>query len=122
MSGIPTQAELLSLLGLTFVLSPISSDDLPQAQDLDATPRIAVEARLAAVQDGIAMDSGYRCYSASFDLPPGIHLPQELYRVSAPGGAVWDLLVTPTRPHANGVATMCAVFHIEWPADTTAGL
>jgi len=122
MSGIPTQAELSSSLGRTFLLFPVASEDVLQAQDLGVTPRNAVEARLAAVQDGIAMDPGYLCYSASFDLPAGIHLPQELYRVSSPDGAVWELLVTPTRPHANGVATMCAVFHIKCPAENAAGL
>jgi hypothetical protein len=107
MPAIPTQAELRAALGLDFVLS--------------APGCPSVSARLSTVEDGIAMDDGYLCYSAVFDLPPGAYLPQDLYHVAAPSGAAWELLVTPTRPKADGAATMCAVFHIARPAEVSAG-
>jgi len=120
MASVPTQAELVSSIGLTFLLAPVTSsepsaDGTCRADGPEDSPR-GVAACLAAVRDGISMDAAYLCYSASFDLPQGVYLPQDLYRVTSPGGDTWDLLVTPTRPRADGAATMCAVFHVACPA------
>ena len=113
MSGIPTQAELQSLLGLTFSLAAHAQVPVGDPESFADTPLLpSVEARLAAVHEGIAMDDDYQCYTATFDLTQSVQLPQDLYRVTSPDGEAWDLLITPTRPRADGVATMCAVFHV----------
>lgn len=78
----------------------------------------AVELTLTSARAETAMDDGFICYSAHFVLPAGIRLPQYMYRVSAPNGAAWDLLATPTRPAANGAGTMCIVIHCAKPCDT----
>ncbi len=114
MSGMPTQAELLASLGLAFSLTPEAGSTVADQ------PLWRVPATLAAVNEGIAMDETYVCYSATFDLPQGVFLPQDVYCVTSPGGTAWDLLITPTRPRADGRATMCAVFHIERPVQALA--
>ncbi|QCP50828.1 hypothetical protein FAZ95_17725 [Trinickia violacea] len=93
---VPTHAALLAAIGQPFVLST------PDGR--------SVQARLAAAPDGIPMDETYVCYSAIFELPEGVRLPQEVFRITAPNGDAWDLLATPTRP--EGVhAMMTAVMH-----------
>lgn len=77
-----------------------------------------VEARLAAAPAGIAMDATYVSYSAIFELPAGIWLPQDTYRFTSPDGACWDLLATPTRPSVNGQANLTAVMHYLRSSDT----
>lgn len=71
----------------------------------------AAEVRLVAAPEGTAMDDGFLCYSAHFELPPGVRLPQDNYRVSGADGVAWDLFATPTRPTAQGAGTMCVVIH-----------
>jgi hypothetical protein len=103
-STIPSQAELTAAVGRTFTLASAQAP--------------VVEARLAAVWDETPMDDGFLCYSAHLELPAGVWLPQDTYRVSAPDGAAWDLLVTPTRPAANGATTMCFVIHSAKPSSS----
>jgi hypothetical protein len=81
-----------------------------------------VHARLVEAPAGIAMDASYVCYLATFELPAGIWLPQDTYRITAPDGSSWDLLVTPTRPSPNGQANLTAVMHYQRsvePSSTT---
>lgn len=94
--SVPTHGALVAAIGQPFVLST------PDGR--------SVEARLAAAPAGIPMDESYVCYSAIFELPAGVHLPQEVLRITAPDGSAWDLLATPTLP-AGGHATMTAVMH-----------
>ncbi len=96
-SAIPTHAELTESLGSIFVLTS------PQGY--------AVEARLSSAPAGVPMDDGYVCYSALFELPQHVQLPQDTYRIDAPDGRVWELLATPTRPQTSGGATLCVVIH-----------
>ncbi len=70
-----------------------------------------VEAQLIAAPVGIPMDDSYVCYAATFVLPAGICPAQDTYRITAPDGAVWELLATPTRPSADGRATLTTVLH-----------
>ncbi|MFM0503790.1 DUF6916 family protein [Paraburkholderia caffeinilytica] len=105
MSAIPSHAELTNAVGRTFTLASAQIG--------------AVEARLTAAPTETPMDEGFLCYSAFFELPAGIRLPQDMYRVSAPDGAAWDLLATPTRPAANGAGTMCIVIHCAKPHENT---
>lgn len=60
---------------------------------------------------GIPMDDRYVCYSATFELPAGAYLPQDVYRIGSPGGGTWDLLATPTRPTVDGRSTLTVVVH-----------
>lgn len=101
-STIPTHAELTESLGSIFVLTS------PQGY--------AVEARLSSAPAGVPMDDGYVCYQARFDLPPGVQLPQDVYRVSAPDGRAWDLFATPARPSTEDLACLCIVVHVAKPA------
>ncbi|WP_260858868.1 DUF6916 family protein [Paraburkholderia sp. BCC1885] len=71
----------------------------------------AVEVRLIAAPAGTPMDDEFLCYSAHFELPVGVRLPQDTYRVSDADGTGWDLFATPTRPTAQGAGTMCVVIH-----------
>lgn len=97
MSAIPSHAELTEVIGRTFIF---------------ANEQVgAIDARLLAAPIGTPMDDEFLCYSAHFELPTGIRLPQDTYRVSAPDGAAWDLFATPTRPTAHGAGTMCIVIH-----------
>jgi hypothetical protein len=114
MPSMPTQAELLTSLGQIFSLTPGA------ASSADDEPHWSVPLTLAAVDEGIAMDDAYVCYSASFDLPQGVVLPQDVYCLTAPDGSAWELLITPNRPRAGGIATMCAVFHLERPVEMLA--
>jgi hypothetical protein len=71
----------------------------------------SVEAVLAHAPAGIAMDDSFICYSATFELPAGVCLPQDVYRIGSPGGRAWDLLATPTRPTGDGRSTLTFVVH-----------
>lgn len=97
MLAVPTHEMLLATLGRTYTLKMADG--------------MVVDARLADAPAGIAMDDTYVCYSAVFELPSAVQLPQELYRVTSPDGDAWDLLATPTRPTASGAAVLTAVIH-----------
>ncbi|WP_414647763.1 DUF6916 family protein [Dyella sp.] len=104
MQAVPTHEALMASLHQSFVLETADGR--------------RVEARLAAAPVGVAMDETYVSYSAIFELPVGIWLPQDTYRITAPDGASWDLLATPTRPSANGQANLAAVMHYLRSNDT----
>jgi hypothetical protein len=97
MQAVPTHEALVASLGQLFWL-----------QTADGS---RIEARLAAAPAGVAMDDTYVSYAATFELPAGIWLPQDTYRVTAPDGSSWELLATPTRPSANGRANLTAIMH-----------
>lgn len=97
MQSIPTHAELIAAIGQRF------SFGLADGRTVDAL--------LAAAPAGIPMDDSYVCYSAMFELPAGAYLPQDVYRIVSPDGKAWDLLATPTRPTADGRATLHFVVH-----------
>jgi hypothetical protein len=101
MSTVPTHEALMASLNRLFVL--------------EASDGKRFEVRLAAAPAGIAMDETYASYSAIFELPVGIWLPQDTYRITASDGACWELLATPTRPSADGRANLTAVVHISVP-------
>ncbi|RAS23466.1 hypothetical protein BX591_12072 [Paraburkholderia bryophila] len=102
LSAIPTHAELTESLGGLFTLTS------PEGT--------AVQARLIDAPVGVPMDDDYVCYHAFFELPLGVQLPQDNYRVDAPDGRAWVLLATPVRPQKNGAATLCIVIHTLKPA------
>jgi hypothetical protein len=102
MSAIPSHAELTESLGRTFILGTASGHE--------------VQARLVSAPAGIPMDDSFVCYSALFELPPGVQLPQDVYQVQSPDGPSWSLLATPVRPSESGSAMLCAVMHCVKPA------
>jgi len=104
MQAVPSHEVLIASLNQLFVLETADGH--------------RVEARLAAAPAGIPMDASFISYSATFELPAGIWLPQDTYRITAPDGASWDLLATPTRPSANGQANLTAVLHYLRTEDT----
>ena len=99
MQAVPTHEALIASLNQLFVLETADGH--------------RVEARLVAAPAGIPMDASFISFSATFELPVGIWLPQDTYRITSPDGASWDLLVTPTRPSGNGHANLTAVMHYQ---------
>lgn len=97
MLSIPTHAELIEAIGQSFTFG------LADGQ--------TVEAMLAHAPDGIPMNDSFVCYAATFELPVGVFLPQEVYRIGSPAGRAWDLLATPTKPTDDGRSTMTVVVH-----------
>jgi hypothetical protein len=107
-SNIPTHAELSAALEHVFTLA--TADD---------AARPLVQTRLIAAPQGIAMDDGYECYSAHFELPQQVQLPQDTYRFVADNGHTWLLFVTPVMPMKSGAGVLCAVVHREKPASNS---
>ena len=97
MLTIPTHDELLEAIGQHFTFASADGH--------------TVEAVLARAPAGVAMDDSFICYSATFELPAGVFLPQDVYRIGSPGGRAWDLLATPTRPTQDGRSTLTVVVH-----------
>jgi hypothetical protein len=95
--SVPSHADLIATIGQHFSFGTADGR--------------RVEARLVSAPSGIPMDDSYVCYGALFELPGGVNLPQDVYRIGAPDGRAWDLLATPTRPAASGHATMSVVVH-----------
>jgi hypothetical protein len=95
---IPTHEALTAALNRLFVL---------ETADFQR-----VEVRLTAAPAGVAMDETYESYSAIFELPIGIWLPQDTYRITSSDGTSWELFATPTRPSADGRANLTAVMHV----------
>jgi hypothetical protein len=95
--SIPTHDELIGAIGQRFTFGCADGR--------------AVEAVLVHAPDGIAMDDSFVCYSATFELPAGVFLPQDVYRIASPAGRAWDLLATPTRPTSEGRSTITFVVH-----------
>ena len=104
MQTVPTHEALMASLDRLFVLETADGHRL--------------DARLVAAPAGTAMDASYVSYSATFELPDGIWLPQDTYRITAPDGMSWHLLATPTRPSTNGRANLTAVMHCLRSEDT----
>ena len=72
-------------------------------------------AELVELHDGVPMDAAHRCYHALFALPPGVRLPQVSCTLRA-GDDSWPwLLLTPSRPAADGRQRVQAVFHCSIP-------
>ncbi|WP_321956759.1 DUF6916 family protein [Paraburkholderia bannensis] len=105
MSNIPTHVELSAALGQIFTLATADDTALP-----------LVQTRLIAAPQGVAMDESYECYSAHFELPAQIQLPQDTYRFIATDGGEWLLFATPTLPMKSGAGVLCAVVHREKPS------
>lgn len=76
----------------------------------------AIEAQLLAVTQSPASSPRHECFSADFALPPGVELPQAVFRVSLPGEEGWLLMLTPILPDVDGRRVLEAVFHLERPA------
>lgn len=94
--SIPSHAELLAAIGQPFMF------DVPGGDP--------VAAHLSAAPAGTPMDDAHDCYLALFELPPGIHLPQDVFHITAPNGKTWDLLATPVAP-VRGRGALCVVIH-----------
>jgi hypothetical protein len=75
----------------------------------------AIGGRLFDVSVRIAMDDTHSCYTALFEMPAGIWLQQDIYRVVHPTGDFWELLMTPYRPTTSGACVIGAVFHVLKP-------
>lgn len=71
----------------------------------------ALDVELIDVLIGRPMSPEHENFSASFALPAQWDLPQELYRLSAPGEEGWLLLMTPVQPAPDGRAVLQAVVH-----------
>jgi hypothetical protein len=95
--SIPTHDELLGAIGQRFTIGTADGH--------------TVEATLSHAPSGIPMDHSYVCYAASFELPAGVFLPQDVYRIASPAGRAWELLATPTRPTEDGRSTLTVVVH-----------
>lgn len=97
MLSIPTHAELLEAIGQRFTFGTADGQ--------------SVDAVLLHAHSGIPMNDSYVCYTAMFELPAGVFLPQDVYRIGSPAGRTWDLLATPTRPTEDGRSTLTVVVH-----------
>jgi hypothetical protein len=95
--SIPTHEELLGAIGQRF--------------SFGAADGQTVDAVLARAPSGIPMDDTFVCYSAIFELPAGVVLQQDVYRIASPSGRAWALLATPTRPTEDGRSTLTVVVH-----------
>jgi hypothetical protein len=94
--SIPTHEELLAAIGQRFTISANGH---------------TVEAVLSHAPVGVPMNDKFVCYSGTFELPVGVFLPQDVYRIGSPTGAAWDLLATPTQPTEDGRSTLSFVVH-----------
>ncbi|MBN3802722.1 hypothetical protein GXB81_06580 [Paraburkholderia sp. Ac-20336] len=99
-SDLPAYDALRASLGQVFTLASADAAALP-----------LVQTRLLDAWTGLAMNGEHECYSASFELPPAVALPQDTYRFIAPDGRAWLLFVSPGRPLESGARTLCAVIH-----------
>lgn len=97
MLSIPTHEELLGAIGQPFTFGAADGQ--------------TVDAVLAHAPAGIPMNDSFVCYSATFELPAGVFLPQDVYRIASPAGRAWELLATPTRPTEDGRSTLTVVVH-----------
>lgn len=97
MPSIPTHDELLDAIGQRFTFGFLDGH--------------SVDAVLAHAPAGMPMNDSFVCYSATFELPAGVFLPQGIYRIGAPNGGAWDLLATPTHPTRDGRSTLTVVVH-----------
>lgn len=97
MRTVPTHDELLEALGQRFTFASADGH--------------TVDAVLAHAPAGIPMSDDFVCYSATFELPAGVFLPQDVYRIGSPAGPAWELLATPTRPTEDGRSTLTFVVH-----------
>ncbi|MET1077872.1 MAG: hypothetical protein ABWY06_07610 [Pseudomonas sp.] len=76
-------------------------------------PEQALEVELHQVDQGVAMNARYECFSLLFLLPTGHALPQDQYRVRGQPGEEWDLMLTPVRSVVEQRPCLEAVFHRE---------
>ncbi|HVW49860.1 MAG TPA: hypothetical protein VHC91_05570 [Trinickia sp.] len=97
LQSIPTLEELLEAIGQRFTFGLADGR--------------TVQAVLAHASAGTPMNDSFVCYAATFELPSGVFLPQNVYRIGSPAGRAWDLLATPTRPTADGRSTLTVVIH-----------
>lgn len=95
--SIPTHDELIEAIGQRFTFSLADGR--------------TVAAVLTHAPAGIPMSDSFVCYSATFELPASVFLPQDVYRIGSPAGRTWDLLATPTRPTEDGHSTLTVVVH-----------
>lgn len=101
MSPMPSYETLQAALNQSFLFST------PDGHSIDG--------RLFKISTGIAMDDTYLCYTALFEMPAGVWLQQDVYRVTHPAGDAWELLITPHRPTPTGACVVGAVFHVLKP-------
>lgn len=78
---------------------------------LQLPPDHGFDAELQRVDARVPMNDRYECFALLFALPPGIALPQALYRVAGPEGIDCELMLTPAGPGADGRPCLQAVFH-----------
>ncbi|NIE74164.1 hypothetical protein F3J45_06890 [Pantoea sp. Ap-967] len=64
-----------------------------------------------ALRAGVAMSPDYECYAIVFALPEGVQLPQAVFRIGAPEGQQWTLMMTPVKPEEDGRYALEAVIH-----------
>lgn len=108
MSSMPSYETLQAALNQTFQFSTNDGQ--------------SIDARLFEVANGIAMDDAHLCYTASFELPKGVWLQQDVYRVTHLASDSWELLVTPYRPTSAGTCVVGAVFHVLKPESVSAAV
>ncbi|BAN47409.1 DUF6916 family protein [Metapseudomonas resinovorans] len=71
---------------------------------------------LVEVAEGTAMNARYQCYDAVFAQPPGVQMPQHVYRLCSPEGDEWDVMLTPIGPDQEGDCHLLqALFHVKRP-------
>ncbi|WP_126876968.1 DUF6916 family protein [Paraburkholderia kururiensis] len=86
-------------------------DAIGQRFTFGAADGQTVDAVLLHANAGIPMNDSFVCYAAMFELPAGISLSQDVYRIGSPAGRAWDLLATPTRPTEDGRSTLTVVVY-----------
>ncbi|HBX54063.1 DUF6916 family protein [Pseudomonas sp. UBA2684] len=103
--SVPTQVQLNASVNQQWLLT---TDDQP------------LPMQLVRVDGGIAMNSCYTCYSATFELPESIWVDQGSYEIRSPEGKAYYLLLAPVGLSPAGQYQMEAVFHVLIPAIETA--
>ncbi|WP_205300221.1 hypothetical protein [Pantoea sp. Tr-811] len=81
------------------------------AFSLQVGPQQHIQVTRVALRTEVAMSADYECYAIVFALPEGVQLPQAMFRVSAPEGQQWTLMMTPVKPEEDGCHALEAVIH-----------
>ncbi|KAF0812131.1 hypothetical protein IGB42_03408 [Andreprevotia sp. IGB-42] len=77
-----------------------------------------VDVQLVEVNEGVAMNRRFECYSAVFRQPAGLQLPQYTYLLHSPAKMQWPVMLTPIGPDEDGEHHLLqAVFHCRRPVE-----
>lgn len=79
-----------------------------------------VPVHILHVQAGHALSAQHSAFHLTLQLPMGAHAGQGTYKLVAPEGNAWPILMSPAAPSATGQACLQAAFHHPM-AGSTAG-